>query len=241
LFCFRDSRGPVDIAFTDRHGGTSAAPFDSLNLGSTRFDPQVEANVALVAEALGTAPDRLARMNQVHGADVVVVRDVATGAARPAADGMVTDRPDLTLAVRVADCVPVLLADAAAGIIGCAHAGRPGLVAGIVPATVASMRHLGARSVVAWMGPHVCGACYEVPARMRSAVGDVVPEAKSTTSWGTPALDIGAGVRAQLALAGCEVVDMARCTREAADLYSYRRDGLNAGRFAGLIRLVAPA
>jgi polyphenol oxidase len=239
VFCFRDSRGLVDVAFTDRHGGTSAAPFDSLNLGSARFDPQVGANVALVADALGTTPEELLTMNQVHGADVVV-RDTATGHDRPSADGMVTDRPDLTLAVRVADCVPVLLADPAAGVVGCAHAGRSGLVAGVVPATVGRMRELGAQSVVAWIGPHVCGACYEVPARLQSDVADVVPEARSTTSWGTPALDIGAGVRAQLGSARCEVVDAARCTRESADLYSYRRDGLGAGRFAGLIRLVAP-
>jgi copper oxidase (laccase) domain-containing protein len=82
----------------------------------------------------------------------------------------------------------------------------------------------------------VCGACYEVPATMQADVGAVVPAAISTTSWGTPALDIGAGIRAQLEQADVVVVDVDTCTRESTDLYSYRRDGARAGRFAGLIR-----
>ncbi len=158
---------------------------------------------------------------------------------RPEADGIVTDRPGTTLLVRAADCVPVLLADPMAGVIGAAHCGRPGLAAGVVPATVARMRDLGAgstRCVTAWVGPHVCGACYEVPAEMQAEVGEVVPAAVATTSWGTPSLDLGAGVLAQLAAAGVTAHDASRCTRESADLYSYRRDGLRAGRLAGLIR-----
>jgi hypothetical protein len=133
--------------------------------------------------------------------------------------------------------VPVLLADAEAGVVGAAHAGRPGLAAGVVPATLARMRDLGASVVTAWVGPHVCGACYEVPEEMRDEVGALVPEAVATTSWGTPSLDLGAGVRAQLAAGGVSVVDAARCTRESPDLYSYRRDGLRAGRQAGLVRI----
>jgi copper oxidase (laccase) domain-containing protein len=85
----------------------------------------------------------------------------------------------------------------------------------------------------------VCGACYEVPEEMQAEVGALVPESVATTSWGTPSLDIGAGVRAQLVAAGVEVRDVSRCTRESADLYSYRRDGAGAGRLAGLIRLRA--
>jgi copper oxidase (laccase) domain-containing protein len=99
------------------------------------------------------------------------------------------------------------------------------------------MRELGATSITAWIGPHVCGACYEVPEAMRRDVGAIVPEAISTTSWGTPSLDLGAAVRAQLEGAGVAVHDLSRCTRESADLYSYRRDADRAGRLAGLIRL----
>jgi polyphenol oxidase len=83
----------------------------------------------------------------------------------------------------------------------------------------------------------VCGACYEVPAAMQEEVAAAVPSSRATTSWGTPALDLGAGVRAQLEERGVTVVDVSRCTRESADLYSHRRDGAGAGRHAGLIRL----
>jgi YfiH family protein len=142
--------------------------------------------------------------------------------------------------VRAADCVPVLFADPGAGVVGAAHAGRQGLATGVVTRTVERMRGLGAGEVTAWIGPHVCGSCYEVPAGLQDEVGAVVPESVATTSWGTPALDLGAGVWAQLERAGVIVVDVARCTRESPDLYSFRRDGEHAGRLAGLVRLRAP-
>ncbi len=95
-------------------------------------------------------------------------------------------------------------------------------------------------SITAWIGPHVCGACYEVPVELQADVVAVEPASAATTSWGTPALDIGAGVRAQLDRDGVRVVDVSRCTRESPDLYSFRRDGRQAGRLAGLVRLRAP-
>ena len=93
------------------------------------------------------------------------------------------------------------------------------------------------------MGPHVCGACYEVPEAMRAAVAAVVPESYAETSWGTPSLDIGAGVVAQLRAAGdrwaapVDVVEVGRCTREDDDLFSYRRQGPESGRLAGVVRV----
>jgi polyphenol oxidase len=115
------------------------------------------------------------------------------------------------------------------------HAGRAGLVAGVVPEAMAALAELGARRVTAWVGPRVCGRCYEVPARMREAVAGRQPEAWAETSWGTPALDIGAGVLAQLRAGGAEVVDVARCTVEDTDFYSFRRQGPRSGRHAGLV------
>jgi YfiH family protein len=235
VYAFRATLGPVDLAFTDRYGGVSAVPFDELNLALVGED-----DPASVAENLGRvvadfAPGAsVADMHQVHGRRVV---DVELGASRPECDGVVTDSADVVLLVRAADCVPVLLADPDARVVGAAHSGRPGLLAGVVPATVERMRAHGATAITAWVGPHVCGACYEVPQAMQDEVAAAVPAARATTSWGTPALDIGAGVRAQLAEAGVAVVDASRCTRESADLYSYRRDGASAGRLAGLVRL----
>jgi YfiH family protein len=160
---------------------------------------------------------------------------VTAASATPTGDALVTREPGTVLMVRVADCVPVLLADPGAGVVAAVHAGRPGMVAGVVPAAVAAMRSAGASDLHAGVGPHVCGACYEVPEEMRAEARAAVPEAYAETSWGTPALDIGAGVRAQLAAAGVVTVDASRCTIEDEDLYSYRRQGKASGRLAGLV------
>ncbi len=143
----------------------------------------------------------------------------------PTADALVTVLPGVVLMARAADCVPVVLADPDAGVVAAVHAGRPGLVAGVVTAALDAMQDLGARQVEAWLGPHVCGACYEVPEQMRAEVADVVPESSAVTSWDTPSIDIGAGVRAQLAHRGVAAHDVERCTIEDEDLYSYRRQG----------------
>jgi YfiH family protein len=237
VFAFTDTRGQVDVAFTDRHGGVSGGPFASLNLAvNGSEDPaRVAENLRILGREF--APDgTLALMRQVHGANVAVVAG-EPAAEPPEADALVTRTAGVALVVRAADCVPVLLADPGRGVVGAAHAGRPGLVAGVVPATVAAMRELGAEQICAWVGPHVCGSCYEVPAQMRADVAAVVPEAQAETSWGTPSLDVGAGVVAQLRAAGVDVVDASRCTREDDDLYSYRRQGTESGRLAGLVRV----
>ena len=234
MYAFRDTLDPVELAFTDRLGGVSAAPFDSLNLGiNTGDDPSAVArNLRLVLADFGGTT--ATGMHQVHGADVVTVPGPDPA---PTCDALVTTSPGHVLVVRVADCVPVLLADRQARVVGAAHAGRNGVMSGVVPATVERMRDLGARELTAWIGPHVCGACYEVPAEMQEDVAAVVPATRSTTRQGTPGLDLGAGVRAQLASLDVAVRDVSRCTIESPDLYSHRRDGAGAGRFAGLVRL----
>jgi YfiH family protein len=235
MYFHRSSTGPVDLAFTDRYDGVSAVPFDSLNLALVgEDDPDaVRRNLDLVLDdfAPGSA---LADMEQVHGADVVIA-----GGLRQQCDAVVSDREGVVLMVRVADCVPVLLADSDARVLGAAHAGRKGVALGVVGACVEQMGLLGARSISAWVGPHICGRCYEVPAELQREVADLEPGTASTTSWGTPALDIGAGVRAQLERLGVQVHDLSRCTLESPNLYSHRRDGARAGRFAGLVRMRA--
>ncbi|MFB0631981.1 peptidoglycan editing factor PgeF [Streptomyces sp. AB3(2024)] len=230
------------FAFTDRWGGVSAVPYEELNLGGAVGDDPaaVRANRAAVARELGVDPDLVVWMNQVHGRDVAVVDGPwAAGDAVPAVDAVVTARRGLALAVLTADCTPVLLADPVAGVVGAAHAGRPGLVAGVVPAAVEAMTALGAdpARMVARTGPAVCGRCYEVPAEMREAVAAVVPAAWAETSWGTPAVDVVAGVHAQLAEAGVAYRHRsAVCTLESRDHFSYRRDRVT-GRLAGYVWL----
>ncbi|MFC4536154.1 peptidoglycan editing factor PgeF [Sphaerisporangium dianthi] len=222
------------MAFTDRHGGVSADPYGSRNLGgSVGDDPAAVAeNRALTAREFGLDPREVVFMRQVHSPDVAYAAE-PFGAAPPALDGVCTDRPGLGLAVLVADCAPVLLADPVKGMVGAAHSGRAGTAAGVVAALVAEMRARGAGDLVAVVGPLACGACYEVPEALREQVAEVVPETWSSTRAGTPALDLRAGITAQLRRAGvADIRHDARCTIETADLYSYRRDHLT-GRFAG--------
>ncbi|MEE1741070.1 peptidoglycan editing factor PgeF [Streptomyces sp. BE147] len=234
--------GGAHFAFTDRWGGVSAAPYEQLNLGGAVGDDPaaVRANRGRAARHLGLDPARVVWMNQVHGRDVAVV-DGPWGEARdiPAVDAVVTARRGVPLAVLTADCTPVLLADPVAGVVAAAHAGRPGLVAGVVPAAVEAMTGLGAEPsrIVAHTGPAVCGRCYEVPEPMRADVARTVPASWSETSWGTPAVDVTAGVHAQLDALG--VGDRHRspfCTLESGDHFSYRRDR-TTGRLAGYVWL----
>jgi polyphenol oxidase len=234
VLSYDEAVGLARIAVTGRGGGVSRPPYDSLNLGGHVGDEAavVHENRRRVAAEIGYPADRVMFMNQVHGADVAVV-DSPWTAAPPAADALVTRTPGLALAVLVADCVPVALVDPDAGVVGVAHAGRSGLVAGVVPAVVTAMRAQGARGITARIGPSVCGRCYEVPAGMRDEVASVVPEARAVTRQGTPAVDVAAGVEAQLRAAGADVIRIPGCTLEDPTLYSYRRDR-TTGRFAAL-------
>ncbi|NJQ02405.1 peptidoglycan editing factor PgeF [Streptomyces zingiberis] len=236
--------GGARFAFTDRWGGVSAAPYAQLNLGgAVGDDPSaVRENRALAAGALGLRPGDVVWMNQVHGRDVAVVAgpgELTPGEPGQGVDALVTSRRGPALAVLTADCVPVLLADPAAGVAGAAHAGRPGLVAGVVPAVVEAMVALGAEParILARTGPAVCGRCYEVPPDMRDEVAAAVPAARSVTSWGTPAVDVAAGVRAQLAGLGVAGVESSPvCTLESDDHFSYRGER-TTGRLASYVWL----
>ena len=231
------ANGPrVTRCFTRRGTGASRAPYAGLNLGSRVEDnpAAVARNRATAAAALGLGEERVVYLHQVHGADVAVLDSVPD--REPVADALVTTTPGLGLAVLAADCVPVLLADEITGVIGAAHVGRPGLVAGTVAAVVAAMRARGATAIDAAVGPAVCGACYEVPQQMHDEVVALVPQAHAVSVTGTPAVDIARGVLAQLHALGVPATQVLGCTRESDDLYSYRRDG-RTGRHAGLIVL----
>lgn len=244
MFASRDRREGhetgVDVAFTDRWGGGSVGPHASLDLsGQPGGAPAAahavtERNWSLLAEAFGVTAFTV--MRQVHGAEVVTVREGP--AAVPVCDALVTSTPGVALCVRAADCVPVVLADVTAGVAGVAHVGRRGVVAGIVAETLQAMRMLGATDTEAWIGPHVCGGCYEVPAALRDEVSRVEPTAFCCTTWGTPSLDIGSAVVAQLRRDGCAPVnEIPACTRESPDLFSYRRQGAASGRQGAIVVL----
>jgi YfiH family protein len=229
------------FAFTDRWGGVSAAPYEELNLGGAVGDDPgaVRANRELAAKSLGVDPGQVVWMNQLHGAEAAVVDEPWADRPVPEVDAIVTARRGLALAVLTADCVPVLLADPVAGIAAAAHAGRPGMVAGVVPAALRAMMELGAEPsrIVARTGPAVCGRCYEVPEAMRAEVAAVEPAAYAETGWGTAAVDVSAGVHAQLERLGvCDRAQSPVCTLESDDHFSYRRDR-TTGRLAGYVWL----
>ena len=222
MFTFRDSREGdlvLRVAFTDVHL--------DLAEGAVGRDEAI----GYLEQTLGVS---IVRMQQVHGAEVATVEDLRTSSA-PEADALVTTQRGLALMTRAADCVPILLADTAHGVIGAVHAGRKGTALDIVSATVDRMRSTGADAITAWVGPHICGRCYEVPEEMRADIAGQVPATYAETRWGTPGLDLGAGVTAQLEAAGCEVVQVDRCTFEHPQIHSHRRDGVAAGRLAGLV------
>ena len=234
VFYWRRHTDGVGVAVTDRSGGVSVGPYAGLNLGGhVGDDPaSVGENRARLAGELGLAADRLVFMDQCHGAEVAVVE--ARPEVPPAVDALVTTTPGLALAALVADCTPVLLADADAGVVAAVHAGRPGMVKGVVPRAVEAMRDLGARNISAVVGPSVCPRCYEVPSSMRDEAAAVAPVSRAISWVGTPAVDVAAGVVAQLVEEGLSVEWVPGCAREDVRLYSYRRDG-TTGRFAGVV------
>lgn len=263
--------GPgVRAGFTTRAGGVSGGEHAALNLSiAVGDDPEaVRRNRLAVARLLG-AP--LAVAEQVHGCDIAEVAepswedgrgpDVAevagaswqdghvAGSRTPdplayvaRADGLVT-AGHVTLAVLIADCVPVLLADPVARVVATAHAGRAGVVAGVVGQAVRAMTDRGARPerIRAALGPAICGRCYEVGDDLRAEVAGPLPVAHSVTSWGTPALDLPAAVRFQLTAAGVRTVENPTwCTLEEDRFFSHRgwgRTGDRHGRQAGLVVL----
>jgi YfiH family protein len=222
---------------TTRAGGSSKPPYDSFNLGAHVGDDQdaVTANRHRLATELGLEPDRLVWMEQVHGRNAEVV-DGPRSEPVEATDAIVTAEPNLAVIALCADCVPVLLADPEAGVVGAAHAGRVGARVGILPAALTAMEKAGARidRIEVLLGPSVCGECYEVPAAMQADVEAHLPGSACKTRTGTPGLDLRAGLWQQLADAGVAKIGIdPRCTFEDRTLFSHRREG-TTGRLAAL-------
>ena len=216
--------------FTKRTGGHSHGAFASLNLAMHVGD--FESDVAqnrLIADKYFTP---VQYMNQVHGNRIAIIEEQSDEA--PTADALVTGIPGVTLAVMVADCIPLLLISKE--VVGAVHVGRKGLMNAIAPTTIELMKDMGATSIQAVLGPSICGRCYEVSADIYHEVIAVHPKSKSSTASGTFALDLPAALRTVLEGESIPIVDEFSCTVEDPDLFSYRRDGVT-GRQAGLICL----
>ncbi len=223
---------------TTRAGGASAPPFDTFNLGDHVGDDPgaVAANRKRLGTAIGLGGAGVVWMNQVHG-DRVAVVDAPVESAVDNTDALVTTAPRLALAVVTADCVPVLMGDARAGVVAGVHAGRVGAQKGVVARAVEAMLDLGAKveDISVLLGPAVSGRNYEVPAAMAAEVESDLPGSRTTTSRGTPGLDLRAGIARQLTDLGISAIDIdPRCTVEDKMLFSHRRDN-PTGRLASLV------
>jgi polyphenol oxidase len=168
----------VSHGFFTRDGGVSEGPFTSLNCSLSGADDRLAVleNRARVARFLGAEPAHLLGLTQVHGMTVAVAEQPWAPGEGPRADAVVTKMRGLALGIVTADCAPVLFADAAAGVIGAAHAGWRGAVAGVLEATVAAMRALGATRISAAIGPCIRQPSYEVSDDLRDAVLAATPD-----------------------------------------------------------------
>lgn len=163
----------------------------------------------------------------------------ATGEWGPVdADGIIVDARDWqdapALAVQTADCLPVVFSAASGRIVAAVHAGRRGLLGGILDKTVDRIRSLDGSPINALIGPAICGRCYEVPADMADESEELMPGIRSVTSWDTPALDLPGAAASALGARGVRVDIDERCTLEDDDLFSYRADS-SCGRQALII------
>lgn len=244
-----DAPANVSALSTTRRGGTSLAPYDDgsgargLNLGVHVGDaPEaVAANRALLRPMLPGEPGWL---TQVHGSEVVNAHDATLAAQRGEmlkADACIATAPGVVCVIQTADCLPVLFCDTAGRVVGAAHAGWRGLANGVLENTVARMREAGAGDILAWMGPAIGSARFEVGEDVLQAFAEHDREAATAFTPVTAGpskyhADIYALARRRLASAGVSRVwGGNRCTvSERERFYSYRRDGVT-GRMASLI------
>lgn len=233
LFWWRGEHAGVQLAFTSAAAGNL-----SQSVGP---EGQGLANRRNLEAELGLAAGQLRFLHQVHSADVVDADVQRLDGAGPTADAWISVG-STPIAIMVADCLPVLFTATAADgstLTAAAHAGRPGLLAGVLENTVAALHQAGAETLHAWIGPGACGDCYEVPPQMFDELTPDRPALASTASWGTPALNLRAEATAILESAEVAVHnESGGCTIEEPSLFSYRRSnntGEPQGRMAGLV------
>jgi len=233
----------VHHRFFSRRGGVSTGLYSSLNCGYGSADQpaNVRENRRRAAAAFDLAETELLTMHQIHSTDVLTVADRRwTSPGAPKADAMVTDRPGVALGVLAADCAPVLLADPRAGVIGAAHAGWKGALAGIVDATIAAMERLGAQRerLQAAIGPCIGRESYEVgpefPTPFLAQDGANTAFFRVAPRTGHFLFDLAGYLGHRLALAGVSAIATGHDTLSASDdFFSYRRNTLEGVRDYG--------
>jgi hypothetical protein len=231
--------------FATRQGGVSDGSFVSLNFGlKAGDDPRhVRENLARLARRLAFDATRLFRARQVHGRTVRVVgpEDDPAEVLREPADALVTAVPGTTLGILTADCVPVLLADVERGVVGAAHAGWRGVVAGVLQATVETLAErfgCAPRQLRAALGPGIRRCCYEVGPEVAAQFASIPGAVRVAAGMRRPHLDLPAAVRHILGELGIEAAEVDICTRCREELcFSYRRDGEAAGHHLSVVGL----
>ena len=239
--------GGVTLAFTERTGGSSSAPFDSLNLGDACGDDDtaVAANRSQLLEALGVGHliDRLVNPVQVHGSKVLVIRDGADAAVREAQriareglDAVVCGVPDVPVLLCFADCVPVVLV--AAGAFAVVHSGWRGTIERIAAKALNELVNLAGctpEEVLCYVGPHISGPDYEVSQELAE---QFAVEFGDEVLCDATHLDLGAAVRASLVAVGVPVEsidDTLPSTASNTDrFFSYRAEQGSCGRHGAI-------
>ena len=227
-----DADPAVRYAFTDAGDGNMSLTVGQID-GAAR---------QRLAAAVGVGTADMVFMQQVHGPDVAVVNMADRGRGSrahvdgvPAVDALVTFDCGVALAVLIADCVPVVVSDPRRAV-AVIHAGRGGVMTGVIPATLNAMAPPAPDRVVAIIGPAVGGCCYELPPALVEQVADDVPAARSVTTWGTAALDLPAAVEAQLRASGVvDVRHVGGCTRCDGQRWFSHRRAPGRGRQAGTV------
>lgn len=223
--------GDVVHGFAGRRGGVSTGIHAGLNVGLGSEDQReaVLRNRDLARDALLPGAT-LVTVHQVHSPDVITVTAPISADDRPAADAMVTNRPGLILGILTADCVPVLFADAAAGVVGAAHAGWKGALGGVTDRTIAAMEALGASRdrMACAIGPCIGRSSYEVTVDFAARFMAADPDNDrffTAARYGHCQFDIAAYVAARLAAAGISRIELLdEDTYSQPDrFYSYRR------------------
>jgi len=247
-----EALGFLRHGFSTRKGGVSRLPEADLNLSRVGWDspPAVEENRRRFLGALGLAPHDLATLRQVHSDRIHIIRDAsASWNPPPEGDALATGQAGVALAVQVADCFPVLIADPVSRAVAAVHAGWRGILAGILAKTVRSMTQAfrsDPGELLVAVGPGIAACCMEVGADVQAPFERAYPSqqvsAPHPTRAGKYLLDLRIAMARQLFGAGVpaeHVYDLKACTRcRAGEFFSYRAEGPQSGRMMGVIAIL---